>query len=615
MSGAWRLGAAFLQEKDLGRFNYWLWLTRLRCIAGVLLLTLAVRWTGPSSAVRMTPILTICAIDLIFSVVYRRWLRTRRYLRLLAYVQLAVDTLAILSGLLFVGTSRLMFHFLPLLAVVPASMMELQCGLCISVLATAGHFVILALTGDAAWLSVDGILPPATFFLITGQSLFYVEHLAQKNAALAAAADSVNESNRRLEEEAAISAALLGVAQTLTTSLEAQDILARLNESVRGALHCDFSITLLREAARDIYRVAAVSGSEPEILDEVQSFEFPTDSAPIFGAVATQGLVTVEDRTSALFPAHLMERWHITSFMLVDLQRAGVSIGLLAAGFNERAGPFSHRELRLFGSIAQQAAVALENARLVDSLRAASRLKTEFIGTMSHELRSPLNVVIGYVDLLLSGDMGGLAGEQHQALERVQQHALQLLELIQETLDVNRLEAGLLPLDIETFVVREFLAEVKDSIATDWLKPDVALRWQIDGAPSLIRSDRAKLKKVLRNLIHNALKFTDRGAVTVQVGAENGWIEFAISDTGIGINSEALPVIFEMFRQGDSSSTRRHGGVGLGLYIVRQLVRALGGDITVSSTIAEGSTFQVRLRRGGEITGASGAPQSAVRSA
>src|SRR5207244_646312 len=98
------------------------------------------------------------------------------------------------------------------------------------------------------------------------------------------------------------------------------------------------------------------------------------------------------------------------------------------------------REVRLFRSIAQQAAVALENARLVDGLRAASRLKSEFIGTISHELRSPLNVVIGYVDLLLAGDMGGLEEEQHAALERVQQHALQLLELIQETLDVNRLE-------------------------------------------------------------------------------------------------------------------------------------------------------------------------------
>jgi len=113
----------------------------------------------------------------------------------------------------------------------------------------------------------------------------------------------------------------------------------------------------------------------------------------------------------------------------------------------------------------------------------------------------------------------------------------------------------------------------------------------------LLRSDRAKLGKVLRNLIDNALKFTDAGAVTVAVSTVDGWIDFAVTDTGIGISPESLPVIFEMFRQVDGSMTRRHGGVGLGLYIVKQLVRGLGGDITVASTAGAGSAFRVRLRR------------------
>jgi signal transduction histidine kinase len=293
-----------------------------------------------------------------------------------------------------------------------------------------------------------------------------------------------------------------------------------------------------------------------------------------------------------------MERWHMGSFLCADLQHAGTSIGLLAAGFNERIRPFSQREMRLFRSIAQQAAVALENARLVESLRGASRLKSEFIGTMSHELRSPLNVVIGYVDLLLDEDMGAISAEQREALERVRQHALQLLELIQEALDINRLEAGLLPLDLETFTVHEFLDDVKDSIPADWAKANVNLVWQVEPAPLVLRSDRGKLKKVLRNLIHNALKFTNQGSVTVKVTSGNGWIDFAVSDTGIGMSPEALPFIFDMFRQVDGSTTRRYGGVGLGLYIVKQLVRGLGGDINVTSACGEGSTFRVRLRRG-----------------
>ena len=598
MLGDTRLGAEFLQEEDFVRFNHWLWLTRLRSIGGLLVIALVLRWGAAVPALRLTPILVLCVGDLVASLFYRWWLRTRRYLRTLAYVQLIVDTAAIVTGLFFVEQSPVLFHFLLLLVVVPATMIEWQCGVVMATLATAGHFVLLRTSGGADWMSIDSLLPPATFFLIAGQSLFYAQHLAQKNVELAAAAQSLNDSNFRLEEEAAISAALLRAAQALTTSLDPHEILQRLNEVVRESLQCDFSVTLLFDEPHDAYRVAAISGTETDILEEVRNFEFPRASVPVFTLAAQQGLVAVEDRTSALFPRSLMERWHITSFLCADLQRAGVSVGILGAGFNERAGPFSQREIRLVRSSAQQAAVALENARLVESLRAASRLKSEFIGTMSHELRSPLNVVIGYVDLLLDEHMGVLTDDQRQALERVSQHSFQLLELIQETLDLNRLEAGLLPLDVETFTAREFLDDLKESIPVDWQKRDVALTWHIEPAPIVLHSDRVKLKKVLRNLIHNALKFTDRGAVAVDVSARDGGVDFAVSDSGIGISDAALPVIFEMFRQVDGSSTRRHGGVGLGLYIVKQLVRGLGGEVSVSSRVGEGSTFHVRLRRG-----------------
>jgi signal transduction histidine kinase len=597
MSAGKHLGAIFLEEEDFVRFNQWIWITRLRCIAGLLILASLVKWVGPSS-IRFTPVVLVCAADLGASLVYRKWLRARRALRLLAYVQLSVDVVALMCGLLFIGQSPLLFHFVFLLPVVPASMIESECGLAIATLATVGHVLLLWVRGGGDLLSVGGLLPPATFFLVAGQSRFYAQHLAQKNMELAQAAESLNESNQRLEEEAAISGALLRAAQALTTSLDPRDILERLNEVVRDALACQWSATLLHDTERSSYRVAAISGTEPDVIDEVRSFEFPSASIPLLAVAAQQGVVAVESPDTPLFPRDLMERWHFTSFLCADLQRAGASIGLLTAGYNGRTGPFSPREMRVFRSIAQQAAVALENARLVESLRAASRLKSEFIGTMSHELRSPLNVVIGYVDLLLDGDMGVLPPDQRQALERVRQHALQLLDLIQETLDINRLEAGLLPLDLETFTVYEFVNDVRDSIPTDWQKRDVALTWEVDATPVLIRTDRAKLKKVVRNLVHNALKFTDSGAVTVKAASENGWVDFVVSDTGIGIVPEALPIIFEMFRQADGSPTRRHGGVGLGLYIVKQLVRGIGGDISVTSNVGVGSTFRVRLRRG-----------------
>lgn len=176
--------------------------------------------------------------------------------------------------------------------------------------------------------------------------------------------------------------------------------------------------------------------------------------------------------------------------------------------------------------------------------------------------------------------------------------ALQLLELIQETLDVNRLEAGLLPLDLETFSVQELLDDVRDSLPATCFKPDVTLTWGTAPTRLTMRSDRAKLKKILRNLVDNALKFTDHGAVSIEASAQDGWVEFADWDTGIGIRSGELPNIFEMFCQVDGSTTRRYGGVGLGLYIVRQLVPGLDGDITVRSEPSAGSVFRVRLRRG-----------------
>jgi signal transduction histidine kinase len=591
-----QFGAALLREEDFARFNHWLWITRLRSIAGILILATVLRCVAPPS-VPLIPIVLVCAADLALSVLYHGWLQTRRQLRLLAYVQLTADTLAIIVGLRFINQSPVLFHFVLLLVVVPASLIEWECGVVVAIQATIGHLLLLWFQGgDLA--SVGGVLPPAIFFMIASQSLFYAGHLAQKNVDLAATAASLNESNLRLEEEAAISGALLTAAQALTTSLEPHEILERLNEVIRQALGCEWSVTLLHDKPRDAYRVAAVSGTNRQMLEEVRSFEFPARSAPLFAAVAQQGMVAVEDRASGLFPAALLERWEVASFLCSDLQRAGASVGVLAAGFNERSGPFSAREQRLFRSIAQQAALALENARLVEGLRAASQLKSEFIGTMSHELRSPLNVVIGYVDLLAEGDMGALNAEQRDALERVRQHALQLLELIQETLDVNRLEAGLLPLDLETFTVHEFVDDLKDSIPATWLKRDVALAWNVPSVPIIMRSDRGKLKKVLRNLIQNALKFTERGAVTVHAAVDNSWVEFVVADTGIGINAESLPVIFDMFRQVDGSSTRRHGGVGLGLYIVKQLLRALGGEVSVTSKVGTGSTFRVRLRRG-----------------
>jgi signal transduction histidine kinase len=215
---------------------------------------------------------------------------------------------------------------------------------------------------------------------------------------------------------------------------------------------------------------------------------------------------------------------------------------------------------------------------------------------MSHELRTPLNVILGYGDLLLLEDFGPLADDQREALERMRGSALELLELIQATLDLSRLEAGKAALHLEDVDLAMWMQEVDSETASlRASKPGIRVAWHAPPAATRAHTDHVKLKVILKNLFANALKFTDDGEVEVRVAVTRQVIEIVVRDTGIGMTPEVRAVIFDAFRQGDASMTRQYGGVGLGLYITSRLVDALGGRIDVDSTPGRGSTFRVRV--------------------
>jgi PAS domain S-box-containing protein len=226
---------------------------------------------------------------------------------------------------------------------------------------------------------------------------------------------------------------------------------------------------------------------------------------------------------------------------------------------------------------------------------AANRAKSEFLASMSHELRTPLTVILGYTNLLLEQTFGSLQGEQVDTLHRMDQNARELFDLITAVLDLSRLEAGRLPVEVREVWVSELLEELKAETQEVRARTRLEFVWQVEGKLPLIYTDPGKLKVVVKNLIGNAVKFTKAGGITVAARSHNGGVEISVTDTGIGISPEALALIFEPFHQVDNSGQR--GGTGLGLYIVKRLLELLGGTVTVGSEVGRGSTFRVWVPR------------------
>src|SRR5262245_574936 len=242
--------------------------------------------------------------------------------------------------------------------------------------------------------------------------------------------------------------------------------------------------------------------------------------------------------------------------------------------------------------------LAEQNARLQwqsQEVERANKLKSEFLASMSHELRTPINALIGYSALLLDGVLGDVNPKQRDALGRGRAAAEHLLALINDILDLAKIEAGKMPLHLEDVSLREVTLEVTQQIEPMVRKKQ--LDFGIDVAPDcpVIYTDRTKIKQVLLNLLSNAVKFTTHGRVSVEAQCASGGVRIDVIDTGIGIRASDLQAIWEDFRQVDQSRTREFGGTGLGLSITRKLLERLGGSVTVQSRYGEGSTFSVYL--------------------
>jgi len=279
---------------------------------------------------------------------------------------------------------------------------------------------------------------------------------------------------------------------------------------------------------------------------------------------------------------------------------------------------FTRPEVEFLTTLASQAAMAIHNSQLheqtmhqAQELEKANKVKDEFLGFVSHELRTPLNVVIAYTIMMQDRLLGEVNVEQEKTLGKMLRYSKDLLDMINSLLEVTRIQAGRVEVDIHRVDLRRFVDDLKAGYDAPIGKP-ITLQWEI--APDLpeVRTDGGKLRHILQNLITNSIKYTEKGTITIsarflpvsvspvpRIGEGVNWgrgvVEFAVADTGLGIPQESLPFIFEMFRQVNRPDRHPSSGAGLGLHIVKKFTEMLGGKIEVKSEVAKGSTFTVAI--------------------
>jgi len=298
--------------------------------------------------------------------------------------------------------------------------------------------------------------------------------------------------------------------------------------------------------------------------------------------------------------------------MAVPMTVGDKLLGVFDVQSNSTTG-FSDEDANIYITLATQVGVALQNARLyveqaalVTQLRELDKLKSSFLANMSHELRTPLNSILGFADVIIEELDGPLTENMSNDLRLIQKNGQHLLHLINDVLDMAKIEAGRMNLNPERFAACEVLEEVTSITSTLASEKNLALFIEPDSDPDVkIYADRTRLRQVMINLVNNAIKFTETGKVALKlVPMEGARILITVKDTGLGIPPDKLDAIFQEFTQVDSSSTRKAGGTGLGLPISRQLVNMHGGRLWAESTgiPGEGSTFFVELPVEARIT-------------
>src|SRR6266540_4175128 len=302
-------------------------------------------------------------------------------------------------------------------------------------------------------------------------------------------------------------------------------------------------------------------------------------------------VISVADPELAWTPAQaILQHEGVRTVVVVPLASLAAPLGAMFVGHADQR-TIAPNELQLFASVGEIVSEAIARTRHAEEIQEASRAKSTLLATVSHELRTPLSSIVGFTDMLEQGIFGELPERMHEPLARMRHSSLALLRLTNDILDFSKMAAGHLTIDLEPVdlapVIRDVVGALQPQIQERRLAVIVAI------APNLpqVQANRARLVQVLTNLIANAIKFTERGSITVRAMDDGERVRFSVADTGIGIAPEQQRILFQEFRQIENEHTRRHSGTGLGLAISQQLMQLMGGTLTVESTPGAGSTF------------------------
>jgi signal transduction histidine kinase/CheY-like chemotaxis protein len=443
----------------------------------------------------------------------------------------------------------------------------------------------------------------ATFAEQAALALRHVDLFAALESRSAALENRSAELARKVEQLEG----LADVGAAISSTLVPDEMLATIVSHAVELSRTDGGSLMEFDDATGLFGVRTVYGTSDDTVAALRAAEIHIDRTWVGKAARTRRVLQIPDLDEARLDEHLAvlhaDGWK--SLVAVPLASPDRVVGVLVVR-RKRTGSFSGETCDLLDTFASQSAVALTNARLYQQLELqsadlaeASRHKSEFLASMSHELRTPLNAVIGFSEVLLERMFGELNERQEDYLKDIHAAGRHLLAVLGDILDLSKIEAGRMELDLATFPVDDVIGQALSLVRERAALHGIELTLEAQEGLGLVTADELRLKQVLLNLLSNAVKFTpDGGSVEVRARRDAGDLVVTVTDTGIGIAPEDQDRIFDSFQQGSRSASTTEG-TGLGLTLSKQIVELHGGTMWVRSTLGEGSTFGLRIPQAG----------------